>query len=65
MDHITSFLPIVIVWVLVLIPAWRIAKRAGLNPWWSLTTLIPFVNIIALWRFSSMRWPAISTDDPE
>jgi hypothetical protein len=61
MDTFASFLPIVILWALVLIPIWRIVKRAGFNPWWSLTTLVPLVNIILLWRFSSLPWPALKT----
>ena len=53
-----EFLPLIIVWVLVIIPCWRIVKRAGFNPWWSLIAFIPLVNLIALWRFSTLPWPA-------
>lgn len=55
-----DFLPLIILWVLVMVPIWRIVKRAGFNPWWSLLSLVPLVNIIALWRFAAIRWPAQS-----
>ena len=33
--------------ILILFPVWRIFKRAGLNPLFSLSMFIPFVGILA------------------
>ena len=54
-----QFLPMLIFWALILPPLWRIAKRAGFNPWLSLLMLVPFVNLVVLWMFSKRPWPAI------
>ena len=32
-------------------------KKAGFSRWWSLLMLIPLVNVVAVWVFSSVRWP--------
>jgi len=44
-------------WVIFLIPVWRIISKAGYSGAWSLVSLIPFVNIIALWIFAFAKWP--------
>lgn len=49
----------VIVAALLLVPVWRIHKRAGLFPAMSLLILVPFVGVVAsslILAFS--RWPA-------
>ncbi len=50
---------LIVVVVLVLIPAWRIVKRVGMNPALSLLLLVPLVNIIAIWLFAFAEWPAL------
>lgn len=35
-----------------------IAKKAGYSGWWGLIVLIPFVNIVVLWVFALVTWPA-------
>ncbi|MDQ0394989.1 hypothetical protein [Labrys monachus] len=54
---------ILLIYVGVAIVYWvslvRILNRAGYSGWWSLLTLVPLVNIYALWRFSRARWPAL------
>ena len=40
-----------------LVPAWRIAKRAGFSGALSLLMLIPVVNIVLLWVFAFITWP--------
>lgn len=57
MDGIIGFLPLIVLWALVLAPIWRILRRLGYNPWLSLLTLVPIVNLIALWRLAYARWP--------
>jgi hypothetical protein len=45
--------------ILFLIPAWRIFRRAGLDPWISLTVLIPGIGpLIALAVLAFADWPA-------
>lgn len=55
---------IVIAEIWLLIAFWiamvRILKRVGYSGWWSLLALVPIVNVIALWRFSKARWPALA-----
>lgn len=44
-------------WLVFLIPVWRIISKAGYSGAWALVSLIPVVNIIALWIFAFARWP--------
>jgi uncharacterized membrane protein YhaH (DUF805 family) len=44
-------------WLILLVPLWRIISKAGYSGAWALLSLIPFVNIIALWIFAFARWP--------
>ena len=45
-------------WLAVfLVPAWRIATKAGYSGALSLLTLIPVVNIIVIWIFAFVKWP--------
>lgn len=44
-------------WAVFLVPLWRIISKAGYSGAWALVSLIPFVNIIALWIFAFARWP--------
>jgi hypothetical protein len=37
----------------------RVVRRAGFSPWWALVVLVPLVNLVALWVFAYVRWPAI------
>lgn len=48
---------IVFVALLWLLPVSKILERAGFSGWYSLVTLIPIVNLIALWWFASAKWP--------
>ncbi len=41
-----------------IIPVSRILRRTGHSGWWCLLTFIPLVNLIALWLFAYIRWPA-------
>ena len=50
---------LVIVLSILLIPLWRIVKRTGHSPWWSLLIFIPLGNFIGLWLLAFVRWPAI------
>ena len=35
----------------------RILTRLGYSGWWSLLSIVPIVNVIALWKLSKARWP--------
>jgi uncharacterized membrane protein YhaH (DUF805 family) len=37
----------------------RVLRRAGYSSWWALLVLVPLVNLVALWVFAYVRWPAI------
>jgi len=62
MSHsVASVLPLAL---FVLVPAfitawagWRILVRAGYSGVWSLTLMVPLVNIAALYMFAFARWP--------
>jgi len=40
------------------------ATFVGLNKWWTIAFLVPFLNIVALWIFAHARWPAIDRPAP-
>lgn len=50
---------LVVILVLNAIPISKILGRVGLNKWWTIAFLVPFVNIVALWIFAHARWPAL------
>jgi hypothetical protein len=35
-----------------LLPAIRVVRRLGLQPWWSIIMVIPLVNVLALWAIA-------------
>ena len=46
---------------IVLIPVALILRRAGFSRLWCVLWAIPVVNIIALWVFALVPWPAFGT----
>lgn len=46
-------------WLIFLVPLWRIISKAGYSGAWALVSLIPFVNLLALWIFAFAHWPSI------
>jgi hypothetical protein len=52
---------LVVVFALVLlgVPLWRIVKRTGLPPVLSLLAFVPVANVIFVWVFAFMEWPAL------
>jgi hypothetical protein len=48
-----------LVLAIVVVPAWRIISRTGHSGLWCLLMFIPLVNIVALWIFAFVDWPAI------
>ena len=51
----------VIISPIVLAPVALILRRAGFSRWWCVLWAIPIVNIIALWVFALVPWPAFGT----
>lgn len=47
--------------VVVLVPGWRIASKAGFHGAWSLLLLVPLVNLVTIWVFAFVRWPTEQT----
>jgi len=55
-DLVSVFFYVVLVAV-TMVPSWRILRRAGLSPWWSLFSLVPLGTIPVLWIIAYRRWP--------
>jgi uncharacterized membrane protein YhaH (DUF805 family) len=56
----TEFVIILIILAIILLPIWFISKilnKAGFSGWFLLLSLVPFLNIIALWVFAFVDWP--------
>ncbi len=52
---------VMIIIVLVLIPVLvfgPVVKKAGFSRWWSLILILPLINLIMVWAFAFMKWPA-------
>ena len=35
-----------------------VVKKAGFSRWWSLLMFVPLINLIMVWVFAFMEWPA-------
>ena len=35
-----------------------VVKKAGFSRWWSLLLIVPLINLIMVWVFAFMEWPA-------
>jgi hypothetical protein len=42
---------------ILVVPSWRIVKKAGYAGAWSLLAVVPLLNIVLLWVFAFGRWP--------
>jgi lipopolysaccharide export LptBFGC system permease protein LptF len=43
--------------IFVIVPIWKIVSKAGYSGAWSLLSVVPVVNLVALWIFAWSRWP--------
>ncbi|MGE0254788.1 MAG: hypothetical protein AB7N54_03440 [Alphaproteobacteria bacterium] len=50
---------VVFYFVLILVPAATVLRKAGRSGWWALVFIVPVVNVVALWIFAFSRWPAL------
>ena len=42
---------------IIVVPCWRIARKAGYSGAWSLFAFVPLVGVTLLWVFAFARWP--------
>ncbi|MFQ6003203.1 MAG: hypothetical protein ACE5KJ_05595 [Candidatus Zixiibacteriota bacterium] len=54
---------IFLIWAIILIPYWKIFGKAGFPGWYSLSQIIPILNIIALYFLAFAKWPIYSKLD--
>lgn len=47
------------VFVLYIYMAWKVVAKAGYHGAWSLTLLIPLVNIAMIYIFAFSKWPVL------
>jgi hypothetical protein len=53
-------LSVIAIYVAILvIPFWRIWKKAGFSPWLSLYMLIPLLNILMLFILAFKKWRVV------
>ena len=50
-----------VVAVLVVVPFWRICRKAGFSGWLSLLVLLPVINLVFLYVLAFAEWPAQRT----
>lgn len=61
---ITILIGVALQGVFLLIPSWKIYKRAGLNPWLSLTILIPILGFfIAAAILAYSNWNVVTVEE--
>ncbi len=53
--HLMIIIVVVMIPVLVFGP---VVKKAGFSRWWSLILILPLINLIMVWVFAFMKWPA-------
>jgi hypothetical protein len=51
--------------IFILISAQKILIKAGLNPWWAFSLLIPVVNVLMIWVFAFSHWSNVPKKPPE
>lgn len=45
--------------IFIIIPFWKIFQRSGHSGWWSLTQIVPFLNIFILFFLAYGKWPTM------
>ncbi len=59
---IFHWLIVLIIAAIVAIPAARILRRTGFNPWLAILYVIPIVGWVFIWVFAYARWPKVDGD---
>ncbi len=53
-----------LIWLVVIIlPFWKITRKAGYSGWLSLLILIPLANLIFLYFLAFSQWPSLSRNE--
>ncbi len=58
-----SIWQLIIILFIFLIPLFvfgPVARKAGYSRWWALLLAIPIINIVLIWAFAFIKWPAES-----
>jgi hypothetical protein len=50
---------ILLAYILIVIPYWKIWQRTGHSGAWSLLMFVPLANLISLWVLAFKEWPAL------
>lgn len=53
------WLILLLIWFVPIFPIWRILRRLGINPAWSLLYALPLINLIGLFLLAWARWPRL------
>ena len=53
-----AMVPGLLMWLLLIIPFWKIFGKAGFNPTLSLLTIIPIANLVVIYYIAFSRWPS-------
>ena len=43
--------------ILLVLPFWKIFSKAGFSGWWSLSVLLPIINLLAIYILAFSKWP--------
>jgi len=54
-----AWLLVIVVSLAMLYPYVRIIRRTGHSGWWLITMFVPILNVIMLWVFAFVKWPAV------
>ena len=57
-----ELLVVVIYIVIFVVPIGLIAKKAGFHWAWSILSILPVINVIMLWTFALVKWPAVNEE---
>jgi hypothetical protein len=47
-----------LLWLLLIVPFWRIFGKAGFNPALSLLTVVPIANLVVIYYVAFSKWPS-------
>ena len=53
------WLLVIVISLAMLYPYMRIIRRTGHSGWWLITMFVPILNVIMLWVFAFVKWPAV------
>ena len=54
---ILTLLALLVINYLIFAP---VLRKAGFSPWWSILMTVPLLNLVLVWIFAFIKWPAES-----